>query len=235
MKNLHTFEEFLNESNRTKRADNKINFLKDSTSDIDHTRLVKWLGKNIDSNKYYFEKSKTVGYWILDVKKLSERELKDLLQYLESNKYKFGTQIWLPAYESEINEGLKAAIDINIEDAKSIFRQLKEGADKINIGLGSPNVKKDLLKMIEYKSCTLQYVETLLGSDNEILFGLTIVDSKEKDDFAKDYHGQGPYIKAKWENGELTNLTLVEAWKWGRSQMNKQKTSWWNTTKEILK
>ena len=62
------------------------------------------MGKNIDSKKYYFEKSKTVGYWILDVEKLSERELKDLLQYLESEKYKFGTQIWLPAYESEINE-----------------------------------------------------------------------------------------------------------------------------------
>ena len=105
MKNLHTFEEFLNESNRTKRGNNKINFIKDSTSEVDHTRLVKWMGKNIDSNKYYFEKSKTVGYWILDVEKLSEGELKDLLRYLESEKYKFGTQIWLPAYESEINEG----------------------------------------------------------------------------------------------------------------------------------
>ena len=141
----------------------------------------------------------------------------------------------LHTFEEFLNEGLKAAIDINIEDAKSIFRQMKEGADKINIGSGSPNVKKDLLKMIEYKSCTLQYVETLLGSDNEILFGLIIVDSKENDDFAKDYHGQGPYIQAKWENGELTNLTLVEAWTWNRSKMNKQKQSWWNTTKEILK
>ena len=145
----------------------------------------------------------------------------------------------IPTFESflneNLNERLKTAIAINIEDAKSIFKQLKEGADKINIGSGSPNVKKDLLKMIEYKSCTLQYVETLLGSDNEILFGLIIVDSKENEEFAKDYHGQGPYIQAKWENGELTNLTLVEAWKWSRSQMNKQKQSWWNTTKEILK
>ena len=105
MKHIHTFEEFLNESNRSKRGNNKINFLKDSTSEVDHTRLVKWMGKNIDSNKYYFEKSKTVGYWILDVEKLSEGELKDLLQYLDSEKYKFSTQIWLPAYESEINEG----------------------------------------------------------------------------------------------------------------------------------
>ena len=122
MKNLNTFEEFLNESNRTKRGNNKINFLKDSTSEIDHTRLVKWMGKNIDSNKYYFEKSKTVGYWILDVEKLSERELKDLLQYLESEKYKFGTQIWLPAYESEINE-----------DQRFLNFRYGNGIDKISI------------------------------------------------------------------------------------------------------
>ena len=134
-----------------------------------------------------------------------------------------------------LNEGLKVAIAINIEDAKSIFRQLKEGADKINIGSGSPNVKKDLLKMIEYKSCNLSNIDSLLGSNNEILFAIIIVDPKENEEFAKEYHGQGPYIRAKWEGGELTNLTLVEAWKWSRSQMSKQKQSWFNTTKEILK
>jgi hypothetical protein len=138
-------------------------------------------------------------------------------------------------FESFLNEGLKAPIDINIQDAKSIFKQLKEEADKINIGSGSPNVKKDLLKMLEYNSCTLQYVETLLGSDNEILLGVIIVDPKENDEFAKIYHGQGPYIQAKWENGKLSNLTLVEAWTWSKSKMNKQKQSWWNTSKEILK
>lgn len=141
----------------------------------------------------------------------------------------------LHTFEEFLNEGLKAAIDINIEDAKSIFRQLKEEADKVNIGLGSPNVKKDLLKMIEYKTCTLAYVETLIGSDNEILFGVIIVDTKEREEFSKEYHGQGPYIQAKWENGKLSNLTLVEAWKWNRSKMNKQKQSWFNTTQEILK
>ena len=98
MKHIKIYEDFLNEANRSKRGNNKINFLKDSTSDVDHTRLVKWMGQHIDSNKYSFEKSKIVGYWVLDVKKLSERELKDLLQYLDSEKYKFGTEIWLPAY-----------------------------------------------------------------------------------------------------------------------------------------
>ena len=106
MKHIHTYESFLNEANRSKRGNNKINFLKDSTSEVDHTRLVKWMGQNIDSNKYYFEKSKTVGYWILDVEKLSEIELKNLLGYLKSEKYKFGTEIWLPAYESKINEAV---------------------------------------------------------------------------------------------------------------------------------
>ena len=101
MKKIKLFEQFITEANRSKRGNNKINFLKDSTSDVDHTRLVKWMGQHIDSNKYSFEKSKIVGYWVLDVKKLSERELKDLLQYLESEKYKFGTEIWLPAYTDD--------------------------------------------------------------------------------------------------------------------------------------
>lgn len=126
MKNLNTFEEFLNEASRNKRGNNKINFLKDSTSDVDHIRLVKWMGKNIDSNKYYFEKSKTVGYWILDVEKLSERELKDLLGYLESEKYKFGTQIWLPAYESEMNEGHRPAKVKIPTNASTVIKKIQK-------------------------------------------------------------------------------------------------------------
>jgi len=133
-----------------------------------------------------------------------------------------------------LNEGLKSKIDISIEDAKSIFKQLKDNASKINVGSCSPNVKKDLLSMLNYKSCSLSHIDSLLGSDNEILFGVNIMDPKENEEFAKEYHGQGPYIQATWSNGELTNATLVEAWKWSRSQMNKQKQSWFNTKKELL-
>jgi hypothetical protein len=88
-----------------KRGDNKIYFNK--MSDIDHTRLVKWMGKNLDSdyNDYKFTKGgkTSTDTHTLDTTKLSETELKDLIHYLESQRYKFYTEIWLPAYES-VNE-----------------------------------------------------------------------------------------------------------------------------------
>jgi hypothetical protein len=160
MKNLNTFEEFLNEASRNKRGNNKINFLKDSTSDVDHTRLVKWMGKNIDSNKYYFEKSKTVGYWILDVKKLSERELKDLLGYLESEKYKFGTQIWLPAYESEMNEGHRPAKVKIPTNASTVIKKIqKENPFKRG---------KEIADMIEENWSDI--IETSKGTEDQRIF-----------------------------------------------------------------
>jgi hypothetical protein len=139
--------------------------------------------------------------------------------------------------ESNLNEGLKAAMDINIEDAKSIFKQLKNKADKGEIGLGdaASSMLRDLKNMLKYKSCTLINVDSILGTDNEILFGTIVVDPTEREDFGKTYAGQGPYILATWSNGELTNVRLVEAWKWNRSKMNKQKQSWFNSAKEILK
>jgi len=160
MKNLNTFEEFLNEASKNKRGNNKINFLKDSTSDVDHTRLVKWMGKNIDSNKYYFEKSKTVGYWILDVEKLSERELKDLLGYLESEKYKFGTQIWLPAYGSEMNEGHRPAKVKIPTNASTVIKKIqKENPFKRG---------KEIADMIEENWSDI--IETSKGTANQEIF-----------------------------------------------------------------
>jgi hypothetical protein len=139
--------------------------------------------------------------------------------------------------ESNLNEGLKAAMAINIEDAKSIFKQLKKIADEDKIGLGdaASTMLRDLKNMLKYKSCTLINVDSILGTDNEILFGTIVVDPTEREDFGKTYAGQGPYILATWSNGELTNVRLVEAWKWNRSKMNKQKQSWFNSAKEILK
>jgi hypothetical protein len=110
MNNLSTFEEFLNEANRSKRDDGKIYF--HELSDIDHTRLVKWMGKNLKAKVEDYDfikggKLKSDAY-TLETSKMSERDLKDLLNYIDNEDYKFSTTIWLPAYiKEDLNEGAK--------------------------------------------------------------------------------------------------------------------------------
>lgn len=74
MKNIPTFESFVNESNVSIP----------NLSDVDHTRLIKWMSSYIDS-KYSVKKSGS--NWIVDTSKLSKNELADLMDYLKSQEY----------------------------------------------------------------------------------------------------------------------------------------------------
>jgi hypothetical protein len=106
MKHIHSFESFINEAQKGKtvRDNNLIYFTK--MSDADHTRLVKWMGQNLDAPDYKFTKGgrTSLETHTLDVSALSNQDLNDLFQYMESQKYPFSTTIWLPAFESSLNE-----------------------------------------------------------------------------------------------------------------------------------
>jgi hypothetical protein len=78
-------EENLNESNE---------ILIPNLSDIDHTRIIKWLGGQFHSHQYDMKK-KTGKDFVIDTKGLSKSELEDLKSYLKSQEY---------IKESEINE-----------------------------------------------------------------------------------------------------------------------------------
>jgi len=116
--NGRTFKvtESVNES--SKRGDGKIYF--HELSDIDHTRLIKWMGQNLDSKieDYDFVKGGKLktDAWTLETSKMKERDLKDLLNYLDSQDYKFSTTIWLPAYIKEsVNEAKKSITQLATE------------------------------------------------------------------------------------------------------------------------
>jgi len=63
-------------------------------SDIDHTRIIKWMNGQFDSKNYDMKKSGS-GFEI-DIHKLSKSEQEDLMSYLKSQSY---------IKESEVNEG----------------------------------------------------------------------------------------------------------------------------------
>ncbi len=87
MKNLQTFEEFLNEATKN---DNVITFRK--FKDIDHTRLVKWMFTEF-GNKYNPGMKWIDGHLIkggdfeLDVTNWEKRDLAVLKAYLKSQSY----------------------------------------------------------------------------------------------------------------------------------------------------
>ena len=81
-------------------------------SDIDHTRIIKWMNGQFDSNKYNMKKSGS-GFEI-DTHKLSKIEQEDLMNYLKSQDY---------IHENEVNErvqikrkyGEYSAHNVNVE------------------------------------------------------------------------------------------------------------------------
>ena len=72
------FEEFLNESSKEKIELENI-------SDVDHTRIVKFLANKFYDNQYDITKSKN-GF-VIDLKSVSDREAKELKDYLKHQEY----------------------------------------------------------------------------------------------------------------------------------------------------
>jgi hypothetical protein len=71
------FDESIDESNTTINIPN--------LSDIDHTRIIKWMSNQFDGHSWNMKKL-GAGFEI-DVKKLSKREQEDLMNYLKSQDY----------------------------------------------------------------------------------------------------------------------------------------------------
>jgi len=124
MKHIKTFESFLNEANKTGE---KIT-LKDFT-DIDHSRLVKWMSSQFGPMKYNPGMEWVGGHltkggdFTLDVSGWDARDLKDLKAYLKSQYH-----VYESVKESELNElalssagvqGLLHAIYYNWDDIKN--------------------------------------------------------------------------------------------------------------------
>jgi hypothetical protein len=99
MKHIHTFESFLNEANKTGEKITLKGF-----TDIDHTRLVKWMSSEFGPMKYNPGMEWVGGHltkggdFTLDVSDWNERDLKDLKAYLSSQNHVF---------ESFVNEAYK--------------------------------------------------------------------------------------------------------------------------------
>ena len=72
------FKEFLNESSKEKIELENI-------SDVDHTRIVKFLANKFYDNQYDIMKSKN-GF-VIDLKSVSDRESKELKDYLKHQEY----------------------------------------------------------------------------------------------------------------------------------------------------
>jgi hypothetical protein len=71
------FDESIDESNTTINIPN--------LSDIDHTRIIKWMSNQFDGHSWNMKKL-GAGFEI-DIKKLSKREQEDLMNYLKSQDY----------------------------------------------------------------------------------------------------------------------------------------------------
>ena len=76
IKKRHNIKESVNESSTIKIS---------KLSDIDHTRIIKWMNNQFDSNKYDMKKSGS-GF-VIDANKLSKTEQEDLMYYLKSQSY----------------------------------------------------------------------------------------------------------------------------------------------------
>jgi hypothetical protein len=116
MKNIPTFESFINES---------ANVTIPKLSDIDHTRVVKWMSANIDS-KHSIKMSGS--NCVIDTSKLSKTELSDLMDYLRSQEY---------IKESFLNEGDMT----NHYDGFVVLDQKAQETYKFKYIKGTNNVK----------------------------------------------------------------------------------------------
>jgi len=90
MKHIHTFESFLNEANKTGEKITLKGF-----TDIDHSRLVKWMSSEFGPMKYNPGMEWVGGHltkggdFTLDVSGWNARDLKDLKAYLKSQHHVF--------------------------------------------------------------------------------------------------------------------------------------------------
>lgn len=79
MKNLHTFEEFLNE------GQSKTDIIIPKINDIDFTRIVKWMSGSMSTDDYTAKKKG--ADLVITTDKLSKNDIEDLMAYLKSQNY----------------------------------------------------------------------------------------------------------------------------------------------------
>jgi len=128
MKHIHTFESFINESS---------NITVPSLSDVDHTRLIKWMGDQFNAGSYSIKKDGK-GF-VIDTRKLSKGEIESLNSYLKSQLY---------IDESAFLEGAMADIHLMAQEAKNeedfVKKFLAEYGDKIKDNASTRSWLKEL-------------------------------------------------------------------------------------------
>jgi hypothetical protein len=104
-------------------------------SDIDHTRIIKWMSNQFDSNTWDMKKSGK-GFEI-SIDKLSKAEQEDLMAYLKSQDY---------IKESKVNESAMSDIDLLAQEAKDFKSFVKEFKKEYKNKFYSFKIQKTLSK-----------------------------------------------------------------------------------------
>lgn len=81
---IPSLNEFINEQQINEQS-STVSIQIPEISDVDHTRIIKWMNRRLDSKSYTIEKNGS-GY-VINTEKLSKREISDLMYYLESHGY----------------------------------------------------------------------------------------------------------------------------------------------------
>ena len=56
-------------------------------SNVDHTRIIKWMGKNFNPDQYKLVSTSMKGDYVMDVDKLTSQEIEYVKNYLSSQGY----------------------------------------------------------------------------------------------------------------------------------------------------
>ena len=145
-------------------------------SDIDHTRIIKWMSNQFDSNTWDMKKSGK-GFEI-SIDKLSKAEQEDLMAYLKSQNY---------IKESTITESAMSDIDLLAQEAKDFKSFVKEFKKEYkNMDAGSAKELEAWLQSVYDAAKTNESVITE-GDMTKEYDGFVVLDTKTKKSYKFKY------------------------------------------------
>ena len=145
-------------------------------SDIDHTRIIKWMSNQFDSNTWDMKKSGK-GFEI-SIDKLSKDEQEDLMAYLKSQNY---------IKESTITESAMSDIDLLAQEAKDFKSFVKEFKKEYkNMDAGSAKELEAWLQSVYDAAKTNESVITE-GDMTKEYDGFVVLDTKTKKSYKFKY------------------------------------------------
>lgn len=155
----------------------EMNMMLPNVSDVDHTRIVKWMGNAYDYPKQYDIKRKGKDLEIT-IKQMNSREIEDLKAYLKSQDY--------------INEALKIGDFVRYKKDKDF-----SGGKILYFMGGKATVKAWDGSELEFDPKDLEYVK----SWNEALVGPFMFTDKMSDEELKKMYDEAVGGYANWQKG----------------------------------